>query len=167
MSWMQWIAEMFGLTVNYILALALIGGGGYLALFMGGSPFGKTWLGKPFIYLGVGLIVLGSGVAIGTYSYWQGLSKGDATCRSEWNAANYEAKIKNLETAAKVNEQAAKDYKGRADELEKQNATRQDQIEEYKTRMEKLNVACRRPTDDDRRRVCALTGNTAPGCRRR
>jgi len=158
----SYVLHMLGLTGPYVLAIALIGGGIYLILFIRFKPINI-----------IGVICLGFGCVVGAYA--AGDRNGGAACEERWKAASYEARIEalkvdhqiridklNLELRAQKEASAYVEEQRKA--LEQQDADRQQLFDEYRSRIDKLANACRQSTSDDAGIVCAITGNTAHGC---
>lgn len=143
---------------GYLIAILLIVGGGYLAFVLGANPLNP--LTKTFHYLGMALMGIGS--VIGAINYGKG--EGATECQAAWKAKNYEAQIERLKQEAEAKKIAANFAADLADQLTRQNDDLQKQVVEYSDAASKFPV-CRHASDDDDRRMCDLTGRSAPGCK--
>lgn len=146
-----------GIGVDYLLAAALIAGGGYVAFVLGASPINP--LGRLLHY--VGLVLIAAGILVGAVTY--GKATGAADCEAAWKAKNYEAQIAVLKRDAAAKTLAAETAARQAEALSAQNLTLQGKVDDYADAAKSFS-ACRRATGDDDRRVCDILGAAAPGC---
>lgn len=159
--WIHFVLDWLGIVVAYVIAGALIAGGGYLALVLGANPLNP--FSKTFRYGGMILIALG--LLVGAVNY--GKSIGAAGCKAEWAEATHLAEVAKLKQEANAKSIASETSAEQSKELASDNDTQQESISDYRLSVSKLSAAlatCRLPSGDDDRRVCELTGNAAPGC---
>jgi hypothetical protein len=145
------------IAAAYIIAAAMIAGGGYLYAVLGANPLNP--LGKLFRYAGRVLIVVG--IILGAVNY--GKSTGAADVEANWKAKNYEAQIVRLKQEMAGHKLAASVAESQADNLASENDAAQKQIAAYQAALGP-GAACRLPTADDDRRVCDIIGRSAAGC---
>ena len=151
-----------GVWMDYLIAAALIGGGGYLAFVLGANPLNP--LAKLFHLIGLCLMVVGLIVAAVAY----GKSVGAADVTAEWKAKNYEAQIDRLKQENSAQQLAAATAAEQAQQLASQANVQQSQIDDYKAATDKLSIAiamCRRASSDDDRRVCLITRSNSDSCK--
>jgi hypothetical protein len=143
---------------GYLSALGLIVAGIYLGFVLPTTPMAAPFA-RLLRFLGVALVAMGAGLG----AYTIGRSNGAADCQAAWKARNLEAQIGRLKQEAAV-KQIAADLAGRqASELADQNADLQTRVNDYANSLRNADT-CRRATRDDDRRVCDITGRSAPGC---
>lgn len=149
---------------DYLLAVAMIGGGIYLVFGLGQptNPLLSRLL-KPLRWLGYGLMLAGAALAIFTF----GKSSGAAECEAAWKEKNYEAQIARLVQEKNAKATAAAAAETSLKEIASQKETADGKVAEYQADVARLAgavAACRRATDDDDRRMCAILGPAAAGC---
>ena len=148
--------------MDYLIAAALIAGGGYLAFVLGANPINP--LAKLFHW--IGLLLIAAGILIGAVAY--GKSVGASDCEAAWKAKNYEAQIDRLKQENSAQKLAADTAAEQAQQLASQANVQQSQIDDYKASTDKLSSAialCRRASSDDDQRVCLITGRNSAGCK--
>lgn len=158
-SGLELVALYVGVTVSYIIAAAMIGLGVYLAMFLGANPFAG-----PLRF--VGLCLIAAGMMIAAYNL--GKANGAAACEAAWKAKNYEAQIARLRQERDAKDIAAATAAQQAEQLASENNESQRKIADYKETTDNLSgalAACRRASDDDDKRLCAITGQSAAGCK--
>lgn len=153
-----------GIGVEYFIAAGLILGGLYLYFLFDVSPVGRfIWILRPMRWIGIALIIWGSMLGWGTYQRGIGLSSGNRVCQAEWKQKNYEAQLERLKQETEAKQIAIDTAQKETEKLEAENAQLQEMVADYMVATAKLPV-CRHATDDDNKRVCKLTGNSAGGC---
>jgi|SRR5579885_2836428 len=159
------VAEWLHIWSSYLLAAGLMFGGFWLAY---GVSSASAWLApllRPLHAIGVALMIFGAAYGYGTYRE----SVGAADCMAEWKAKNYEAQLAALKRDADAKALAAEIAANQAKQLASQNDDANGKIADYIATVAMLSAsqaACRSATADDVRRLCAITGNAAPGCQR-
>lgn len=144
------IGTWLGIGGGYALALMLVAGGGYLAIFMAG---------RPLRFLGLVFIIIGTTIAAFNF----GQQRGAENCEAAWKAKNYEAQIARLRQEAGAKQIAATVAADQAQQLASEKDALQQKINDYE--MAAANSAsCRRATDDDDRRLCNITGGAGFAC---
>lgn len=159
------VSHALGIGVDYLIAAAMVAAGIYLAAFFNlaaANPL--AWLLRPLRYVGYALVVAGVAFGYGTYRE----SIGAAKCAAAWKEKNLELQIANLSrdlTAAKT---AAEFRKAEAERYAAQKRDDDEKINAYASYTEGLSaslISCRRASADDNRRLCAIVGNAAAGCK--
>lgn len=155
---LQWI----GIGVEYLIAIALIVGGLYIAiLFSINSASPLAWLLKPLKIAGYVMAIVG--LSIGLIAY--GKTVGAADCQKRWQAANLQAQIDAAKRDVDIQKTAADLAKKQSEELATQNDELQRKVADYENATSNT-PDCRRANPDDIRRLCAIIGNGAAGCPR-
>lgn len=144
--------------VGYFVAVVLIVGGGYLAMFLGANPLNP--FAKPLRY--IGLLMIAAGLILAAFNY--GKATGAADCQAAWKQKNYEAQIARLKQEAEAKKIAAESSAQQAQQLASQKDDLEKQVAEYQVSVRDL-AACRRATVDDDRRLCDIVGRSAAGCK--
>lgn len=161
----QLILSWLGIALEYLIAAAMILGGAYLAvLFDLAATNPLAWLIRPLRIVGYALIACG--LLLGAYTY--GKSIGGAAIEAEWRAKNLEAEIARLRLERDAKTAAAEEARNAEQEIRSRNDEANQQLASYKAATDQLSgalAACRRATDDDVRRLCDITGRSAPGCK--
>jgi hypothetical protein len=152
------IGFWLGVTASYVIAVALIGAGLYLAIVLSENPVVALFR-HAIRFAGVVLIALGC--ILGAYTF--GKATGAEACEAAWKAKNYEAQIGRLKQEADAKKIAANVAEDQAQQLASANDDLQKKVGEYQTAAVGY-AACRRATGDDDRRVCDITGRSAAGC---
>lgn len=145
------VSNWLGVALEYIVAAALVAGGGYLEFVIGPAPFGIPALGSPFRFLG--RLVLAGGLVLGAITY--GKSLGLKACAADARVAELQAENARLKLSAAMKDAASMSALSSLQTLARQNDAAQSQIADYQSRALSLD-ACRRATDDDDRRVRAI-----------
>lgn len=149
------ILAWFGIVVGYVIACALIAGGGYLAIVLGENPLNPT--AKLCRYAGFVLVI--AGVILGTLNI--GKTIGAQECQAQRKTDALNGSIARLHKEAAVKSVAADTSETQAQELSSDNDGVQKSIEEYKAQESKLSaalIACRMPSDADDARLRDITG---------
>jgi hypothetical protein len=153
------ILERLGIGFDYLIAVALIVAGLYLALVLANSP-AVALFSKALRYVGAVLVALG--IAVGCIAY--GKSVGAADIEAAWKAKNYEAQVARLKQEAAAKQIAADTAAAQADQLAKDNDAKQQLIAKYEAALA-ASPTCRRSSDDDDRMLCDVIGGAAAGCK--
>lgn len=157
--WWQKLLTFAGISLEYVIAAAMVAGGIYLvAIISTTNPFIR-----PLRWVGIALICGGVGLGLFTYGKTVGSARGSAACYREWNQKNYEAQLQKLKQETEAKQIAIDTANEETKKLEAENAKLQDMVADYMVATAKL-PDCRHATDDDNKRVCKLTGNAAGGC---
>jgi hypothetical protein len=163
------ILTWLGISIEYIIAFAMIAGGAYLAaLFDLAATNPLYWLLRPIRWVGIGLVVAGIIFGSVTYGKTVGMLQGGAAVRQEWEQKNYEAQIAKLKQEAEIRQAAAENAEKAMNEIMNQADALQKQVNDYGEDIKslpKILANCRLSTIDDDRRLCKLTGDTAVGCK--
>lgn len=159
------VSESLGIGVDYLIAAGMVAAGIYLAaMFNLAATNPLSWLLTPLRYVGYALVV--AGVAFGYGSFRE--SVGAAKCESAWKEKNLEQQVATLQRDLAAANLAAGLKAAEADSLAKQKQDSDDQItqwQDYTNSLSSSLSACRRATADDDRRLCAIIGNRAAGCK--
>jgi hypothetical protein len=147
--------EWLSLLGWYVISIAELGGGGYLALFIAGvNPFAK-----PLRY--VGFVLIAAGLITGAFTF--GRQIGGGIVEAAWQQKDYESQIAALKRDMDAKQVAADTAAAQAQQLASQNDDLQKQVSDYQDAAAHFD-ARRRATADDVRRLCNIVGNSAPGC---
>jgi hypothetical protein len=141
---------IFGIALDYIVAAALVAGGLYVFAY--------------FRYIGLALIVAGASVGAAAY----GKTLGAADCIAAGRLAETEMKLAAAERDLAAAELTAGLRTRQLAELAEKRAQANEQIAQWQAKAGKLKDAargCRAATGDDDRRLCAIVGHKAPGCK--
>lgn len=165
----MWIVNLviawIGIAVEYLIAIALIVGGAYIAVFFDLAVTNPlAFLIRPLRVVGYALIACG--LVLGGVTYGKGI--GGAAVEAQWKAKNLEAQIARLKQERDAKQAAATYFQEKSDELAKQDNDNQIKIGDYRVAVAAYSTtlrACRLATDDDVRRLCDITRNAAPGCK--
>lgn len=165
-SWWNLASFYLGISLYYVISAALIAGGAYLAvLFDLAAANPLYWLLRPLRWVGMGLV--GMGLIFGSFTY--GKSNGAAIVTAEWKAKNLEVQLARARQESNAQKAAAQTAKEELARLKTEKDSQDEEIVQYQAATEKLSaaiIACRRSSNDDDRRVCHITGNSAVGCSR-
>lgn len=142
--------DILGIALDYLVSGVLIAAGLYL--------FGTfRWLG---------LVTIVAGTLVGAVAYGKTLTAAD--CIAAGRLAATENQLKTAQRDLGVWKKTAE---LRAEQLRELSRKRDDanaHLTQWQDRIAKLEESarrCRAATRDDDRRLCALVGNRAPGCR--
>ena len=156
---MNFILTWLDVGFDYLVAAVLIVAGLYLAIVLCTSP-ALALFSRAIRFAGLALI--GAGLIIGAIAY--GEANGARKCEEAWKAKKYEAQIDRLKQERDAKNIAAAAAAQEAQQLASQNDDMQKQLVEFQDAARSLPT-CRRATVDDDRRLCAILGAAAAGCR--
>jgi hypothetical protein len=153
------IGFWLGVTASYVLAVAMIAGGLYVAIVLAENPAVKLF--KRSIRF-AGMVLFALGCILGAFTF--GSAHGAEKCEAAWKAKNYEAQIARLQQERDAKDVAAKVAEDSLKQIATQKEDADGKVAEYQVATAKLEVAvasCRRASDDDDRRMYDITGRPA------
>lgn len=155
------ITEWLGTAATYLIAGAIAAAGVYLYGFA--SAERAIPLIGPLRNVGLGMIV--AAVVLACAAYFKHV--GAAACEDAWRSKNLETQIADLKTenaawqrAADVNAEQLRELARSREGADRELAAYRQQIKALAPDVARARLA----TPDDRRRLCAIVGNRAPGC---
>lgn len=155
------VTEWLGMAWSFVIAGALAAAGVYLYGFA--SAERAIPLIGPLRNVGLGLICLA--VVFACAAYFKHV--GAQACESAWREKNLETQIANLNRDVRAWQAAAESNKAQADLAAQEKKDADNELAEYRDKINSLAPdlkRCRLASADDRRRLCQLAGNRAPGC---
>jgi hypothetical protein len=159
------ILSYLGVSVTYVISGIMIVGGLYLGVvFSIPATNPLAWVLRPLRFVGFGIFAIGLFLAAYTTGKARGIATGAAEVTAEWQAKNLEAAAARAKQEAEAQKIAAQESQAAAKRLAEFNDALQQQVTSYEEAA-KGYAACRRSTDDDDRRMCKLSGNSAIGCK--